>query len=92
VYLFVSVEDTVGLKISAHFYFVSKITQRVFNSREPALAYDTAQSEEIVISYSKIERAYVAVELFWTQNRNCHFFKVEKLLKKVISVSFVGRT
>jgi len=32
---------TVGLKISAHFYFVVVPAQRVFNFRESALAYDT---------------------------------------------------
>jgi len=71
---------------------VVKITQRVFNFREPALLYDTAQGEECVIKYSKIGRSYIAAELFMPQSRNCHFFKVEKLLQKVILVSFVGRT
>jgi len=80
------------LKISAHFFFEVVPAQRVFNFRRPALAYDTALGEEWVISYSKIERAYVLAELERPQNRNCHFSKVEKLLKKVILVSFVGRT
>jgi len=61
------------LKISAHFYFEIKITQRVFNFREPALAYDTAESEEFVISYSKFARAYVAVELFLSQSVKLNF-------------------
>ena len=83
---------TVWLKISAHFFFVVVPAQRVFNFWKPALAYDTALGEECVISYSKTRRAYVLAELERPQNRNCHFSKVEKLLQKVLPVSFVGRT
>jgi len=61
------------LKNSAHFFFEVVPAQRVFNFRRPALAYDTALGEEWVISYSKIERAYVLAELERPQNRKLNF-------------------
>ena len=59
---------TVGLKIGAHFYFVSLISQRVFNFRSPTIAYDNPQLQQIVISYSIFDGEYVAVKLWGTQN------------------------
>ena len=59
---------TVGLKIGAHFYFVSLISQRVFNFRSPTIAYDNPQLQQIVISYSIFGGEYVAVKLWGTQN------------------------
>ena len=52
-------ERTVGLKIGAHFYFVSLISQRVFNFRSPTIAYDNPQLQQIVISYSIFDGDHV---------------------------------
>ena len=60
----VSLCHTVGLKIGAHFYFVSLISQRVFNFRSPTIAYDNPQLQQIVISYSIFDGEYVAVKLW----------------------------
>ena len=60
--------DTVGLKNSVHFYFVSLISQRVFNFRSPTIAYDNPQLRQIVISYSIFVGEYVSLKLLGTQN------------------------
>ena len=62
------VSRTVGLKIGAHFFFVSLISQRVFNFRSPTIAYDNPQLQQIVISYSIFVGEYVSLKLWGTQN------------------------